>query len=395
VELLRNKPEAYISDATSRMAGIGYKQMPFQFDLLKQDSKTSARLGKMATPHGIVNTPVFMPVGTQGTVKSMLPEEIKNCGAEIILGNTYHLYLRPGHETIQKLGGLHRFMNWPYPILTDSGGFQVYSLGALRKITPDGVMFRSHIDGSQNFLSPQKAIEIQEALGSDIMMCLDDCTPYPATLSQTEDSLALTVKWANLCREAKTSANQALFGIIQGGTYLDLRKQAVEQTVPIDFDGYALGGVSVGEPKEIMYEITDSITPLLPVDKPRYLMGVGTPQDIVFGVSCGIDMFDCVIPTRCARHGLLFTNSEKIVIKNSRWRECNDPLDETCDCYTCKNYSRGYLRHLYVAGEILAMVLNTIHNIRHYMRLMEKIRMAISENRFLEFKNDFLKNKMK
>jgi queuine tRNA-ribosyltransferase len=372
------------------MAGIGYIQMPFQFDLIKQDSKTSARLGKMATPHGIVNTPVFMPVGTQGTVKSMLPEEIKNCGAEIILGNTYHLYLRPGHETIQKLGGLHKFMNWPYPILTDSGGFQVYSLGALRKITPDGVMFRSHIDGSQNFLSPQKAIEIQEALGSDIMMCLDDCTPYPATLSQTEDSLALTVKWANLCREAKTSANQALFGIIQGGTYLDLRKQAVEQTVPLGFDGYALGGVSVGEPKEIMYEITDSITPLLPVDKPRYLMGVGTPQDIVFGVSCGIDMFDCVIPTRCARHGLLFTNSEKIVIKNSRWRECDDPIDETCDCYTCKNYSRGYLRHLYVAGEILSMVLNTIHNIRHYMRLMEKIRAAISENRFLEFKNDFL-----
>jgi queuine tRNA-ribosyltransferase len=364
--------------------------MPFQFDLIKQDSKTSARLGKMITSHGIVHTPTFMPVGTQGTVKSMLPEEIKNCGAEIILGNTYHLYLRPGHETIKKLGGLHRFMNWPDPILTDSGGFQVYSLGALRKITPDGVIFRSHIDGSKHFLSPQKAIEIQEALGSDIMMCLDECTPYPATLSQTEESLALTVKWANLCKRAKTSVDQALFGIIQGGTYLDLRKQAVEQTAVLGFDGYALGGVSVGEPKEIMYEITDSITPLLPVNKPRYLMGVGTPQDIVFGVSRGIDMFDCVIPTRCARHGLLFTNSEKIVIKNSRWREWNDPLDETCDCYTCKNYSRAYLRHLYVAGEILAMVLNTIHNIRHYMRLMEKIRVAISENRFLEFKNDFL-----
>jgi queuine tRNA-ribosyltransferase len=363
--------------------------MPFQFDLIKQDSKTSARLGKMITPHGVVHTPAFMPVGTQGTVKSMLPEEIKNCGAEIILGNTYHLYLRPGHETIKKLGGLHRFMNWPDPILTDSGGFQVYSLGALRKITPDGVMFRSHIDGSQHFLSPQKAIEIQEALGSDIMMCLDECTPYPATLSQTQESLNLTVKWAEWCRTAKISVDQALFGIIQGGTYLDLRKQAVEQTAILGFDGYAIGGVSVGEPKEIMYEITDFITPLLPADKPRYLMGVGTPQDIVFGVSCGIDMFDCVIPTRCARHGLLFTNSEKIVIKNSRWRECNDPLDETCDCYTCKNYSRAYLRHLYVAGEILAMVLNTIHNVRYYMRLMEKIRAAISENRFLEFKKDF------
>jgi queuine tRNA-ribosyltransferase len=364
--------------------------MPFQFDLIKHDSSTAARLGKMITPHGMVHTPAFMPVGTQGTVKSMLPEEIKNCGAEIILGNTYHLYLRPGHETIKKLGGLHRFMNWPDPILTDSGGFQVYSLGALRKITPDGVMFRSHIDGSQHFLSPQKAIEIQEALGADIMMCLDECTPYPSTLSQTAESLALTIKWADLCRQAKTSVDQALFGIVQGGTYLNLRKQAVEQTVPLDFDGYALGGVSVGEPKEIMYEITDSITPLLPVNKPRYLMGVGTPEDIVFGVSCGIDMFDCVIPTRCARHGLLFTNSEKIVIKNSRWRECDDPIDETCDCYTCKNYSRAYLRHLYVAGEILAMVLNTIHNVRYYMRLMEQIRTALKEGRFLEFKNDFL-----
>jgi len=364
--------------------------MPFQFDLIKQDNSTAARLGEMITPHGIVHTPAFMPVGTQGTVKSMLPEEIKNCGAEIVLGNTYHLYLRPGHETIKKLGGLHRFMNWPDPILTDSGGFQVYSLGALRKITPDGVMFRSHIDGSKHFLTPQKAIEIQEALGSDIMMCLDECTPYPATFSQTEKSLNLTAKWADLCRQAKTSVDQALFGIIQGGTYLDLRKQAVEQAVPLGFDGYALGGVSVGEPKEIMYEITDSITPLLPVNKPRYLMGVGTPDDIVFGVSCGIDMFDCVIPTRCARHGLLFTNSEKIVIKNSRWREDSNPLDETCDCYTCKNYSRAYLRHLYVAGEILAMVLNTIHNVRYYMRLMEQIRAALKEDRFLEFKNYFL-----
>ncbi len=363
--------------------------MPFQFDLIKQDSSTAARLGKMITPHGMVHTPAFMPVGTQGTVKSMLPEEIKNCGAEIILGNTYHLYLRPGHETIKKLGGLHRFMNWPDPILTDSGGFQVYSLGALRKITPDGVLFRSHIDGSKHFFSPQKAIEIQEALGSDIMMCLDECPPYPSTLSQTEKSLALTIKWADLCRQAKTSVDQALFGIVQGGTYLNLRKQAVEQVVPLSFDGYALGGVSVGEPKEIMYELTDSITPLLPVNKPRYLMGVGTPEDIVFGVSCGIDIFDCVIPTRCARHGLLFTNSEKIVIKNARWREDSNPLDETCDCYTCKNYSRAYLRHLYIAGEILAMILNTIHNVRYYMRLMEKIRAALKENRFLEFKNYF------
>jgi len=367
--------------------------MSFQFDLLKKDVSTSARLGMMITPHGTVNTPAFMPVGTQGTVKSMLPEEIKNCGAEIILGNTYHLYLRPGHEIIKNLGGLHKFMHWPYPILTDSGGFQVFSLGALRKITSDGVLFSSHIDGSRHFLSPQKAIEIQEALDSDIMMCLDDCTPYPATLTQTKESLSLTVKWAKLCRAAKTNINQALFGIVQGGTYLDLRRQAVEEIVSIDFDGYALGGVSVGEPKEIMYTIADTITPLLPEDKPRYLMGVGTPADIVYGVSCGIDLFDCVIPTRSARHGLLFTNSEKIVIKNSRWRENNYPIDETCDCYTCKNYSRAYLRHLFIAGEILAMILNTIHNVRYYMRLMEKIRAALSEGNFLEFKNEFLTKK--
>jgi queuine tRNA-ribosyltransferase len=369
--------------------------MPFQFNLKKQDIDTSARLGEMITSHGVVHTPAFMPVGTQGTVKSMLPEEIKNCGAEIILSNTYHLYLRPGHEIIKKLGGLHRFMNWSGPILTDSGGFQVYSLGALRKITPDGVMFRSHIDGSRHFLTPPKAIEIQEALGSDVMMCLDECTPYPATSSQTEKSLNLTVKWADLCKKAKTNDEQALFGIIQGGSYLDLRKQSLEQTIPFDFDGYALGGVSVGEPKEIMYEITDFITPLLPMEKPRYLMGVGTPEDIVFGVSCGIDMFDCVIPTRCARHGLLFTNSENVVIKNARWREDNNPIDENCDCYTCKNYSRAYLRHLYVAGEILAMVLNTIHNIRYYMNLMENIRRAISDNCFGKFKEDFLNKKMK
>lgn len=368
--------------------------MPFAFELIKKDPDTGARLGKMLTPHGPIDTPAFMPVGTQGTVKSLRPDDLQTCGAQIILGNTYHLYLRPGHETIRKLGGLHTFMNWTGPILTDSGGFQVYSLGALRKILPDGVMFQSHIDGSRHFLTPEKAIEIQEALGSDIMMCLDECTPYPATLQQTRDSLDLTMKWAKQCAEAKTNPEQALFGIVQGGTYLDLRRQAVEQIVPVGFDGYALGGVSVGEPKEIMYAITDEIAPLLPSDRPRYLMGVGMPADIVYAVSCGIDLFDCVIPTRSARHGLLFTNSEKIVIKNARWREDDHPLDETCDCYTCKNYSRGYLRHLYVAGEILAMILNTIHNIRHYMHLMEKIRTAISENRFSEFKKDFL-NKMR
>ncbi|MEN6621374.1 MAG: tRNA guanosine(34) transglycosylase Tgt [Smithella sp.] len=365
--------------------------MSFKFDLLKKDPESEARLGRMVTAHGTVETPVFMPVGTQGTVKSLTPEQIKHCGAQIILGNTYHLYLRPGHETVKKLGGLHKFMNWNGPILTDSGGFQVYSLGKLRKITDDGVIFNSHIDGSKHFLTPQKAVEIQEALGTDIMMCLDECTPYPATFSETKKSLELTTKWAKLCREAKAGADQALFGIVQGGTHLELRRQAVDEIIPIGFDGYALGGVSVGEPKELMYAIAEKITPLLPEDKPRYLMGVGTPEDIVFGVSCGIDMFDCVMPTRSARHGLLFTNSEKIVIKNARFREDNNPIDETCDCYTCKNFSRAYLRHLYIAGEILAMVLNTIHNVRYYMRLLGKIRKSLEENSFSKFMNSFLK----
>ncbi|HON59971.1 MAG TPA: tRNA guanosine(34) transglycosylase Tgt [Smithella sp.] len=361
----------------------------FRFDLIKKDSQTAARLGKITTGHGVVRTPAFMPVGTQGTVKSMLPEEIRNCGAEIILSNTYHLYLRPGHEIIRKLGGLHRFMNWPHPILTDSGGFQVFSLGPLRKIIPEGAIFRSHIDGSRHVLTPQRAVEIQEALGADIMMCLDECTPYPATRAEAEKSLRLTLRWAELCKSAQTDHERALFGIIQGSSYLDLRRQAVATMAALDFDGYALGGVSVGEPKDIMYQIADVITPEMPSEKPRYLMGVGTPADIVFAVSRGVDLFDCVIPTRCARHGLLFTNTENVVIKNARWREDHHPLDETCDCYTCKNYSRGYLRHLYVAGEILAMVLNTIHNVRYYMRLMETIRQAIWEDRFAKLQKDF------
>jgi len=366
--------------------------MSFKFELLKEDESTQARLGKITTFHGEINTPAFMPVGTQGTVKALTPEQVRECGAEVILGNTYHLYLRPGHETIEKMGGLHRFINWSAPILTDSGGFQIYSLSALRKILNEGVLFRSHIDGSQHFLSPHKSIEIQEALGADIMMCLDECPPYPSTFSRTRESLELTTKWAKLCKEAKRNRG-ALFGIVQGGSYLDLRRQAVDEIVSIGFDGYAVGGVSVGEPKDIMYQVAETVTPLLPLHQPRYLMGVGTPEDIVFGVSCGIDLFDCVMPTRSARHGLLFTNSEKIVIKNARWREDGGPLDETCDCYTCKNYTRSYLRHIFVAGEILAMILNTIHNVRYYLRLMEKIRLALQENRFAAFRNDFLTNK--
>ncbi len=363
----------------------------YQFKLLKKNPSSGARLGRIYTTHGEVNTPVFMPVATQGTVKSLIPETVQDLGAEMILANTYHLYLRPGHEIIKKLGGIHKFMNWGAPILTDSGGFQVYSLGALRKISDGGVVFKSHIDGSRHFVSPELAIEIQEALGSDIMMCLDECTAYPASFQEAEKSLALTINWARRSKAIKKNNEQALFGIVQGGTYPDLRLRAVEDiSKNIGFDGYAIGGLSVGEPKEEMLSIASLTTPLLPDDKPRYLMGVGTPGDIVTCVDYGIDMFDCVIPTRCARHGLLFTNHEKVVIKHARHRDDDSPLDGTCDCYTCRNYSRAYLRHLYMAKEILAMVLNTIHNVRYFMHLMDRIRAAIRDGKYREFKNSFL-----
>jgi queuine tRNA-ribosyltransferase len=366
----------------------------FQYTVLKKDTSTGARLGKMSTPHGDVNTPVFMPVATQGTVKSLVPETVRGLGAEMILTNTYHLYLRPGHQLIESLGGIHRFMNWNAPILTDSGGYQIYSLGELRKITDDGAIFQSHIDGSRHFISPEIAIEIQEALGSDIMMCLDECTPYPVKFEEAEKSLELTVNWAKKCKKSKNNNRQALFGIIQGGIFPVLRKRAVENIVTdIGFDGYALGGLSVGEPKEDMLSIVEFTAPLLPEDKPRYLMGVGTPEDIVTCVGFGIDMFDCVIPTRCARNGLLFTNHEKVVIKHARYRDDDSPVDRTCDCYTCRNYSRAYLRHLYMAKEILAMTLNTIHNIRYFMNLMTQIRAEIETGKYQEFKKDFLSKK--
>ena len=367
--------------------------MSFHFEVLKKDIQTGARLGRIMTSHGEVQTPVFMPVGTQGTVKALLPETLSELGVEMILGNTYHLYLRPGHQLIRDLGGLHHFMHWDKPILTDSGGFQVYSLGALRKITEAGVLFQSHIDGSRHFISPEIAVSIQEALGSDIVMCLDECTPYPVTLREAEKSLDLTLQWAVRSKKAAKNSEQALFGIVQGGMYPDLRKKSVEKLVEINFDGYALGGLSVGEPKEIMMNTVVNINPLLPFDKPRYLMGVGLPEDIVACVDHGVDLFDCVIPTRSARNGLLFTNHEKVVIKHARYRDDPLPVDRLCDCYTCKNYSRAYLRHLFMAKEILAMVLNTIHNVRFYMRLMERIREAIREDRYLEFKEKFLSSR--
>ena len=363
--------------------------MAFSFELFKTDPHTGARLGRMTTAHGEVRTPVFMPVGTQGTVKAMTPDGLKEAGAEIILGNTYHLYLRPGHELIRDHGGLHRFMHWDRPILTDSGGFQIFSLGPLRKITQEGVHFQSHIDGSRHFLSPERAIEIQQALGSDIMMCLDDCTPYPAERAYVEKSMALTHRWAKRCREAKSSGEQALFGIVQGGVHRDLRRASVEALAAIGFDGYAVGGLSVGEPKALMMETCAATAPLLPAGQARYLMGVGTPEDIVECVGYGIDLFDCVMPTRCARNGLLFTNQGKVVIKNARYRTDRAPLDETCDCYTCRNFSRAYLRHLFIAREILALLLNTIHNVRFYLALMERIRAAIAGGAFEAFRRSF------
>jgi queuine tRNA-ribosyltransferase len=360
------------------------------FEFIKKDAKSNARLGKISTPHGVIHTPAFMPVGTQGTVKSLLPETVRELGAEIILSNTYHLYLRPGHQLIKKLGGLHRFMNWNGPILTDSGGFQVYSLGALRKISEEGVTFQSHIDGSRHFISPEISIEIQEALGSDIVMCFDECTPYPADFEYAQKSLDLTLRWAERSKKAKKENDQALFGIVQGSVYPELRKKAIQEIVNIGFDGYALGGLSVGEPIETMLELVAEHAPLLPENAPRYVMGVGTPGDILACVERGIDMFDCVIPTRCARNGLLFTKFGKIVIKNAIFREDENPIDPQCDCYTCRNYSRAYLRHLFMAKEILALVLNTIHNVRHYMALMEEIRSAIEEEKFDDLKKSIM-----
>lgn len=360
-----------------------------EFRRLIQDPACGARLGEIRTAHGEVHTPAFMPVGTQGTVKALTPEQLHGLGAEIILGNTYHLYLRPGHRLISDLGGLHRFMNWPGPILTDSGGFQIYSLGALRQISDEGATFRSHIDGSSHCITPEASVEIQEALGSDIMMCLDECVAYPADRNDAGRALERTARWAERCKRRRIQNNQALFGIVQGGVYPDLRRRGLEEIVEIGFDGYAIGGLSVGEPKELMFENLAAVAPLLPENRPRYLMGVGTPEDLVEGVFHGIDMFDCVMPTRCARNGLLFTNGQKVVIKNARYREDGSPPDSDCDCYTCQNFSRAYLRHLYVAGEILAMVLNTIHNLRYYMRLMERIRDAIRQGRYFQFRDRF------
>jgi queuine tRNA-ribosyltransferase len=345
----------------------------------------SARRGLLQTRRGAINTPSFMPVGTLGTVKAMSPDELKEMGAEIVLGNTYHLYLRPGMDVVSRLGGLHAFMNWDLPILTDSGGFQVFSLSAFRKIEKGGVHFRSHIDGSLHFIGPREAMEIQGLLGSDIAMVFDECIPYPATHEYASKSTALTTEWALQCKAAQNEG-QALFGIVQGGMYKDLRKRSMEEIVTIGFDGYAVGGVSVGEPKEEMHDIIYFTGPLLPAEKPRYLMGIGDFGDMLKAVDAGFDMFDCIMPTRNARNGTLFTSVGRISIKREEFKYDPGPLDPNCTCYTCRNYSRGYLRHLFLSREILSMRLNTVHNLFFYQDFFRNMRAAIEEGFFKQFK---------
>ncbi|WP_304194797.1 tRNA guanosine(34) transglycosylase Tgt [Peptostreptococcus stomatis] len=361
-----------------------------KYELIKTCKQTGARLGRLHTPHGVIETPIFMPVGTQATVKAMTPEELKEIGSQIILSNTYHLYMRPGHDLIERAGGLHKFMNWDKPILTDSGGFQVFSLGPLRKIKEEGVEFRSHLDGSKHFLSPEKATEIQNVLGSDIIMAFDECAPYPADRQYVKNSLERTTRWLERCKAAhKYPEKQALFGIVQGGMYKDLREQSAKEITAIDLPGYAIGGLSVGEPKDMMYEVLDYTVPLLPEDKPRYLMGVGSPDDLLEGVLRGIDMFDCVLPTRIARNGTAMTSQGKVVVRNASYAEDFTSLDPECDCYTCKNYTKAYLRHLIKCNEILGARLLTIHNLRFLLKMMENVREAIKEDRLLDYKKDF------
>jgi queuine tRNA-ribosyltransferase len=358
-----------------------------RFDLLATDG--AARRGRLTFSRGEVETPAFMPVGTYGTVKAMTPEELEGLGAQIVLGNTFHLMLRPGTETIGHLGGLHRFMHWSRPILTDSGGFQVFSLGAMRRITEAGVKFRSPIDGSPVFLGPEESMAVQRVLGSDIVMIFDECTPYPATEDQARASMELSLRWAARSRAAHSDNPAALFGIVQGGMFEGLRSRSLDGLMEIGFDGYAIGGLSVGEPAEDRLRVLDHLAGRLPVDRPRYLMGVGTPQDMVAAVCRGVDMFDCVLPTRNGRNGHLFTRSGVVRIRNARYRDDSGPIDPECGCYTCRNYSRGYLRHLDRCTEILGARLNTIHNLTYYQDLMRDLRSAIGEERLAAFVADF------
>ena len=363
------------------------------YELIKKDEQTGARAGVLHTPHGDFPTPIFMPVGTQASVKAVSPDELRDIGAGIILSNTYHLFLRPGAELIREAGGLHNFMRWDRAILTDSGGFQVFSLGDLRKISEEGVTFRSHIDGSKKFLSPEISIAVQTALGSDIVMAFDECVPYPADHDYAERSLERTLRWAKRCRAAMARSDQGLFGIVQGGMFKDLRLRSVQALVEMDLPGYAVGGLSVGEPKELMYEILDYTTEHLPPDKPRYLMGVGTPDCLVEGVARGIDMFDCVFPTRVARNGMAMTWTGRLVMKNREYTSDFRPLEEDCGCYACRNgFTRAYVRHLVRAGEIFGLRLLSLHNLWFLQEFMRRLRQAIMEERFSAFRSDFWRN---
>jgi queuine tRNA-ribosyltransferase len=365
--------------------------MGFSFEVLATDP-SGARLGRLTTPHGVVETPAFMPVGTAASVKAQTQQDLEALGAQIILANTYHLYLRPGHELVREMGGLHRFMSWPRAILTDSGGYQVFSLSDLRKVSDDGVKFRSHIDGSEHFLSPQKALEIEIALGADIIMVLDECIEAPAEESRARDAARRTLEWARKSREYfdrnGDRERQMLFGIVQGGTYAELRKENAEALVALDFPGYAIGGLAVGESHELTCEMTETAAAKLPADRPRYLMGVGRPEQIADYVALGIDMMDCVLPTRGARHGCLFTSQGQLLIRNARFAKDERPADETCGCAVCRRYSRAYLRHLYASGEPLAAILNTHHNLYFYLDMMRKIREAIGFGRLERFRSD-------
>ena len=360
------------------------------YELVKKDERTGARAGIIHTPHGSFPTPIFMPVGTQASVKGVSPDELRDLGAGIILSNTYHLFLRPGMDLIREAGGLHKFMHWDRAILTDSGGFQVFSLGYLRKITEEGVTFRSHIDGSKKFLSPEVSMEVQMALGSDIVMAFDECVPYPADYDYAKKSTERTLRWLKRCKEAMTAPNQGLFGIVQGGMYKELREWSARETTAMDLPGYAVGGLSVGEPKELMYEMLEYSTSLLPQDKPRYLMGVGTPDCLVEGVQRGIDMFDCVYPTRVARNGMAMTWTGRLVMKNAQFTHDHHVLEEGCGCYACRNgYTRAYIRHLVRANEIFGLRLLSLHNLYFLQEFMRRMRQAILDDRFTEFRSDF------
>lgn len=360
------------------------------YELVKKDERTGARAGIIHTPHGSFPTPIFMPVGTQASVKGVSPDELRDLGAGIILSNTYHLFLRPGMDLIREAGCLHKFMHWDRAILTDSGGFQVFSLGDLRKITEEGVTFRSHIDGSKKFLSPEVSMEVQMALGSDIVMAFDECVPYPADYDYAKKSTERTIRWLKRCKEAMTAPNQGLFGIVQGGMYKELREWSARETTAMDLPGYAVGGLSVGEPKELMYEMLEYSTSLLPQDKPRYLMGVGTPDCLVEGVQRGIDMFDCVYPTRVARNGMAMTWTGRLVMKNAQFTHDHHVLEEGCGCYACRNgYTRAYIRHLVRANEIFGLRLLSLHNLYFLQEFMRRMRQAILDDRFTEFRSDF------